>query len=67
MFAETCPSCGGCPQQAETCKYCKFSFSSAAMFSLKGLIPRKNGLRIVVIVLAILAVVILLVINIFDS
>jgi hypothetical protein len=68
MFAQTCPNCGGiCPQQAETCKYCKFSFSNANTFSLNRLVPRKSGLRIVVIVLAILVVVILLVINIFGS
>jgi hypothetical protein len=68
VFAQTCPNCGGiCPQQAETCKYCKFSFSSTNTFSLNRLVPRKSGLRIVVIVLAILVVVILLVINIFGS
>jgi hypothetical protein len=66
VFAETCPNCGGiCPQQAGTCKYCKFSFSSTNTFSLNGLVPQKRGLRIVVMVLAILVVVILLVINIF--
>jgi hypothetical protein len=27
MFAQTCPNCGGiCPQQAESCKYCKIQF-----------------------------------------
>jgi hypothetical protein len=66
MFAQTCPNCGGiCPQQAETCKYCKFSFSSPPAFSLNGLVPRKSGLRLVVIALAILVVFILLVISIF--
>src|ERR1700719_2463794 len=68
MFAQTCPNCGGiCPQQAETCKYCKFSFSGADAFSLSRLVPRKSGLRIVLIVLAILVVVIWLVINMFGS
>jgi len=66
VFAQTCPNCGGiCPQQAETCKYCKFSFSSPSTFSLNGLVPRKSGLRMVVIALAILVVFILLVISIF--
>ena len=65
MFAETCPNCGGiCPRQAETCKYCKWSFSSTNTFSLNGLVPGKNALRIAMIVVAILVVVIWLVINI---
>jgi hypothetical protein len=68
MFAQTCPNCGGiCPQQAETCKYCKFSFSGASRFSLNALVPRKNRLRIALIALAILMVVVLLVINILRS
>jgi hypothetical protein len=68
MFAQTCPNCGGiCPQQAETCKYCKFSFSSTNTFSLTGLVPRKNRLRIAVAVVAILLVVVWLVINILHS
>jgi len=68
MFAQTCPNCGGiCPQQAETCKYCKYSFSGTSRFSLDELVSRKNGLRIVVIALAILMVVVLIVINILRS
>jgi hypothetical protein len=55
MFAQTYPNCGGiCPQQAETCKYCKFSFSGSSRFSLNELVSRKSGLRIALIALAIL-------------
>jgi len=65
MFAQTCPNCGGiCPQQAETCKYCNCRFSSPNAFSLNGLVLGKSGLRIAMIVVAILVIVILLVINI---
>jgi hypothetical protein len=65
MFAQTCPNCGGiCPQQAETCKYCKFSFANANSFPLKGLVPRNGVLRIAVVLLAILMVAVLIVINI---
>ena len=65
MFARTCPNCGGiCPQQADTCKYCKFSFSGTNTFSLDGLVPGKSGLRIAVVVVVILVVVLLLLINI---
>ena len=65
MFAQTCPNCGGiCPQQAEACKYCKFSFLSTNTFSMDGLVPRKNSLRIVLIVVAILMVFVVLVISI---
>jgi hypothetical protein len=68
MFAQTCPNCGGiCPQQAETCKYCKFSFSGTSRFSLSEFVPRKSGLRIALIALAILMVVVLLVMNILRS
>jgi hypothetical protein len=68
MFAQTCPNCGGiCPQHAETCKYCKFNFSSTNTFSLNGLLQRKNGLRMVVIALAILVVAMLLVISLFGT
>jgi uncharacterized membrane protein YvbJ len=68
IFAQTCPNCGGiCPQQAETCKYCEFSFAGANSFSLNRLVPRKGVLRIAVIVLAIVMVVVLLVINILHS
>jgi hypothetical protein len=68
MFAQTCPNCGGiCPQQAETCKYCKFSFSGSSRFSLSALAPRKSGLRIALIALAILMAVVLLVMNILRS
>lgn len=68
MFAQTCPNCGGiCPQQAESCKYCKFSFASANSFSLNRLVLRKGALRIAVIILAIVMVAVLIVINILHS
>lgn len=42
MFAQTCPNCGGiCPQQAETCKYCKFSFSSTNVLSERAGSPKE--------------------------
>lgn len=65
MFAQTYPNCGGiCPQQAETCKYCKLRFSGTSSFSLNGLVSRKSGLRIALIALAVLMVVVLIVMNI---
>jgi hypothetical protein len=68
MFAQTCPNCGGiCPQQAETCIYSKFNFSGSSRFSLSVLAPRKSGLRIALIALAILMAVVLLVMNILRS
>ena len=68
MFAQTCPNCGGiCPQQAESCKYCKYSFSGTSRFSLDEFVPRKSGLRMALIVLAILMVVVLIVIDILRS
>ena len=68
MFAQTCPNCGGiCPQQAEICKYCKFNFAGPSRFSLGALVPRRSGLKILLIALAILIVVVLLVINILNS
>jgi hypothetical protein len=68
MFAQTCPNCGGiCPQQAETCKYCKFSFAGPGRFSLNAIVPRRRSLKFALIALAILMIVVLLVINILRS
>ena len=71
MFAQTCPNCGGiCPQHAETCKYCKSSFSGPSRFSrisLDEFVPRKKGLQIAVVALDILMVVVLIVMNILHS
>jgi hypothetical protein len=68
MFAQTCPNCGGiCPQRAETCKYCKYRFSGTSYFSrlsIREFVPRKRGLQIALVVLAILMVVVLIVMNI---
>ena len=68
MFAQTCPNCGGiCPQQAEICKYCKCSFAGASRFSrlsLQEFLPRKRGLQIAIVALAILMAVVLIVMNI---
>ncbi len=71
MFAQTCPNCGGiCPQQAEICKYCKYSFAGASRFSrlsLQEFMPRKRGLQIAIVALAILMVLVLIVMNILRS
>jgi translation initiation factor 2 gamma subunit (eIF-2gamma) len=68
MFAQTCPNCGGiCPQEAETCKYCKFSFEGPSRFSLDAIAPGRRVLKFALIALAILMIVALLVINILRS
>ena len=64
MFTQSCPNCGGiCPLQAETCKYCKFSFSGDKTFSLGKLLPRNNILRIALIILAVVMVAVVFVTN----
>jgi len=65
MFAQAYPNCRGiCPLQAETSKYCKFSFRGGPTFSLDRLVPRQGLTRVAVIPSAIVMVAALLGMNI---
>jgi hypothetical protein len=64
LYSKSCPECGGvCSLQAQSCRYCNFSFHGAKTFSLNWRVLRAGPLRKVAIWIAILMIVVLIVMN----